>query len=84
MGRHLDGDAADGSLRARGWPTLVGWLGIIPWDARAAWEAKVLLSCLPQALRIRCIFRNMFVNAVMRVVTASLLNPVDNYLISCV
>ena len=81
--RHLDGDAADVTLRARGWPTLGEWLGIIPWDARTAWEAKVLLSCLPQALRVRCIFRNMFVYAGMRVVTASLLNPVADCLVSC-
>ena len=80
---HLDGDAADGSLRARGWTTLVEWLGIIPGDARTADEAKILLSCLPQALRIRCILWNMFVNAVMRVVTESLLNPVDICLLSC-
>ena len=52
---YLDGDAADGSLGARVSPTLVEWLGIIHWDARTAGEAKVLLSCLPQALRIRCI-----------------------------
>ena len=81
--RPLDADAADGSLRADGWSTLGECLGIIPWDARAAWEAKVLLSCLPQALRIRCIFRNMFVDAGMRVVTASLLNPVADCLVSC-
>ena len=36
--------------------TLVEWLGIIPWDARTAGEAKIWLSCLPQALRIRFVF----------------------------
>ena len=52
---HLDRDAADGSLRARGWRTLCERLIVIPWDARAAGAAKILLACLPQALRIRCI-----------------------------
>ena len=28
----------------------------------------MLIACLPWATRIRCIFRNMFVNAVMRVI----------------
>ena len=50
-----DEGAADGSLRARGWLTLCERLIVIPWDARAADEAKTLLSCLPQALPIRCI-----------------------------
>ena len=35
---YLDGDAADGSLRADGWPALGECLGIIPWVARAAEE----------------------------------------------
>ena len=75
--------AADGSLRADGWRTLCAHLTVIPWDARAAGEAKILLACLPRALEIRCILRNMFVDAGMRVVTPSLLNPVDNCLVSC-
>ena len=53
---HLDGDAADGSLRADGWPTLGECLGIIPWVARAAGEAPLLLACLSRAPGIRCIF----------------------------
>ena len=79
-----DEGAADGSLGARrGWLTLCERLIVIPWDARAAGAAKILLACLPQALRIRCILWNMFVDAVMRVVTPLLLNPVDNCLVSC-
>ena len=81
--RSRDEGAADGSLRARGWLTLGERLIVIPWDARAAWEAKVLLSCLPQALRIRCIFRNMFVNAVMRVIIEWLMDPVANCPLLC-
>ena len=53
--RYPDEGAADGSLGARGWFTLCERLIVIPGDARAAGAAKILLSCLPLALRIRCI-----------------------------
>ena len=48
---HLDADAADGSLRARAWPTLGECLSIIHWVAPAAGKAKVLMSCPAQAPR---------------------------------
>ena len=50
-GRHLDRDAADGSLRARGWLTLCERLIVIHWVAPAAGEAKVLMSCPARAPR---------------------------------
>ena len=49
--RPLDADAADGSLRARAWPTLGECLSIIHWVAPAAGKAKVLMSCPAQAPR---------------------------------
>ena len=81
--RSRDEGAADGSLRARGWLTLGECLGVIPWDDAAAGEATMLIACLPWATRIRCIFRNMFVNAVMRVIIEWLMDPVANCPLLC-
>ena len=46
-----DADAADGSLRARGWRTLCERLIVIHWIAPAAGEAKVLMSYPARAPR---------------------------------